>query len=104
MKKFQKRLEDFVCENCGKKVNGNGYTNHCPNCLWSKHVDINPGDRRNPCQGIMEPVGVGYEDQNYFIYHRCHKCQTIKKNKVSKNDNFEKLVEISKIKNLGLFN
>ena len=39
--------EAFVCENCGKEVKKLGYScrNHCPECLYSKHVDKNPGDR-----------------------------------------------------------
>lgn len=51
----------FVCENCGCKVRPltkGGYRNHCPHCLYSKHVDINPGDRASECGGLMEPVGV----------------------------------------------
>ena len=41
--------EDFICENCGKDVEKSSYTarDHCPYCLYSKHVDINPGDRKN---------------------------------------------------------
>ena len=44
---FTKIDEEFICENCGKKVKKLGYTcrNHCPYCLHSKHVDVNPGDR-----------------------------------------------------------
>lgn len=38
-KNFTRVIEDFICENCGTEVKGNGYTNHCPKCLWSKHVD-----------------------------------------------------------------
>ena len=58
MKRFNRRIEDFTCEHCGTEVHGNGYTNHCPNCLWSKHVDINPGDRAADCGGLMEPIAV----------------------------------------------
>jgi hypothetical protein len=57
-KLFTKTVEDFVCEHCGEKVVGDGYTNHCPKCLWSKHVDINPGDRASECQGMMKPINV----------------------------------------------
>ena len=42
---FTRKVEDFTCEHCGREVHGNGYTNHCPHCLHSKHVDVNPGDR-----------------------------------------------------------
>ena len=36
--------EGFICENCGRKVEPLGYScrNHCPYCLYSKHVDIEP--------------------------------------------------------------
>ena len=52
--------EEFVCENCGKKVPPLGYScrNHCPHCLHSKHVDINPGDRAENCHGVLEPIGL----------------------------------------------
>ena len=41
--------EEFICENCQKKVTTLNYTarDHCPYCLCSKHLDINPGDREN---------------------------------------------------------
>ncbi|MBU3901416.1 RNHCP domain-containing protein, partial [Patescibacteria group bacterium] len=45
-KKFQRKIEDFVCGHCGPKIKGTGYTDHCPKCLWSQHVDVNPGDRQ----------------------------------------------------------
>ena len=53
MKRFTMKDESFVCENCGFNVEKLNYTarDHCPNCLYSKHVDINPGDRENNCQG-----------------------------------------------------
>ena len=52
-KKFFEIDEEFICENCGKHVPKLGYTcrNHCPYCLHSKHVDINPGDRAETCHG-----------------------------------------------------
>ena len=52
--------EEFVCENCGNKVPKLGYScrNHCPVCLHSKHVDINPGDRAETCHGLLEPIGL----------------------------------------------
>ncbi|HCR42265.1 TPA: hypothetical protein DIV45_02815, partial [Patescibacteria group bacterium] len=38
-KNFIRTKEDFTCENCGHRVKGSGYTNHCPKCLYSQHVD-----------------------------------------------------------------
>ena len=64
---FQKKIENFTCGDCGAKVKGNGYTNHCPVCLWSKHVDVNPGDRQNICGGMMRPVAVEFDHGEYMI-------------------------------------
>ena len=64
---FQRRIENFVCENCGYEVAGTGYTNHCPKCLWSKHVDIHPGDRSAACGGMMEPIRVEGASPEYAI-------------------------------------
>ncbi|MFH0969201.1 MAG: RNHCP domain-containing protein [Patescibacteria group bacterium] len=96
--KFTRKIEDFVCENCGVKVRGNGFTNHCPHCLWSKHVDIDPGDRASDCQGLMKLIRVefGDRDREYILVHRCVKCGYEKRNKTSENDNFEEIIKICK--------
>lgn len=98
MRQFQRKREDFVCENCGAEVKGNGYTNHCPNCLYSKHVDINPGDRAEECGGLMEPIDLELKDGKYIILHRCVKCGFERRNKVCEEDNFETVLELSKLK------
>lgn len=73
-KKFQRHIEDFTCAHCGAGVTGNGYTNHCPHCLYSKHVDIHPGDRANPCGGLLVPVGLEQKGDGWNILHQCRKC------------------------------
>jgi hypothetical protein len=83
---FIKRKEDFVCENCGAEVEGSGYTNHCPKCLWSKHVDIDPGDRAEDCGGMMEPLKVESDSGSFIIVHRCVKCGKEKRNKMASDD------------------
>jgi rubrerythrin len=94
-RKFQRRTEDFMCENCGHQVVGSGYTNHCPVCLWSKHVDVNPGDREETCQGMMEPIQVEAQKDEYRILHRCLKCGVEHWNKAAKEDDFEVLLQIA---------
>jgi DNA-directed RNA polymerase subunit RPC12/RpoP len=91
MKKFQKNVEDFSCGNCGKEIKGDGYTNHCPKCLWSKHVDINPGDRASKCCGMMKPESYDKKGEEISVIHKCQKCGTEKKNKISKEDDFDTL-------------
>ena len=94
-KKFQKKVEDFVCESCGTSNCGDGFTDHCPECLWSKHVDIYPGDRGASCQGMMEPVGVKREGERYFIYYRCQRCRYKHRVKKTDEDNMEEIVRLS---------
>ena len=96
MKKFTKKVENFVCENCGQSVIGNGYTNHCPFCLYSKHVDINPGDRSCNCGGLMKPIEIQQKNGEFVILHKCTKCGFERKNKVQENDDINKIIEISK--------
>lgn len=95
MKKFTRCQEDFQCEVCGAKVHGDGYTDHCPNCLAGKHVDAEfPGDRRSNCGGRMEPRGwrrKNGQDQLRYVCLRCGKefwCRT------DKRDDQERLVVI----------
>ncbi|MFH1235337.1 MAG: RNHCP domain-containing protein [Parcubacteria group bacterium] len=94
-RKFQRTKEDFTCERCGSFVHGSGYTNHCPQCLWSKHVDVNPGDRRAICQGLMEPTGVELKGGEYNIFYCCVVCGFERKNKMSKDDNFDIILQLS---------
>jgi hypothetical protein len=94
-KQFQRRTEDFTCERCGYFVTGTGYTNHCPKCLWSKHVDVNPGDRLATCGGRMEPVGIHLDAGEYAILHRCITCGHEKWNKASNNDDVDLIIELS---------
>lgn len=92
---FQKRIEDFICNKCGKKNTGNGYTNHCFACLWSRHLDINPGDRKETCGGMMRPVSVETKKGVFFILHKCTKCDFERKNKSNLKDNQDIIINIS---------
>ena len=85
-KRFSKNDNGFICAHCGKEVLPLGYTsrNHCPFCLWSLHVDINPGDRACECRAPMEPVKVVTDPKKgYIILHRCTKCHEIHRNKAA---------------------
>ncbi len=95
-KRFQRNKEDFTCEQCGAEVAGSGYTNHCPECLWSKHVDVNPGDRAERCSGLMEPVGVEELGGAYTLVHKCTTCGFERKNKVVEGDNFDAILALAK--------
>ncbi len=89
---FIKNKEDFICEVCAFKVKGSGFTNHCPQCLFSKHVDLDPGDRAADCGGLMEPIGVEQKKGEWRILHQCKKCGFKRWNKRSKSDDLEKIL------------
>lgn len=97
MKKFKMIDEEFICENCLKKVEKLGYTarDHCPYCLYSKHVDINPGDRNNKCQGLLKPINIEKHKNTYKIIYKCTKCNKLHKNIIANDDDFNKIIELS---------
>ena len=95
-KKFQRKIGAFKCLNCGAQIEGSGYTNHCPKCLWSRHVDINPGDRQESCQGMMEPIGIELKSAEKRLIHRCGLCGIVRKNKLAESDNFEETLKITR--------
>ena len=98
MKKFTKLDEEFICENCGYKVEKLNYTSrdHCPKCLYSKHVDINPGDRAEECKGTLVPVGIEISNKKgYVIVYKCSKCGAIRKNKAADDDDMNQIIAVS---------
>jgi hypothetical protein len=92
---FTRTREDFVCENCGMVIKGNGYTDHCPDCLFSKHVDVNPGDRAERCHGLMKPVHALHNRKNFVLSYTCLKCGTGKKVNAATSDNEELLIRLA---------
>lgn len=90
--------EEFVCENCGNNVSTLGYTcrDHCNKCLCSKHVDKNPGDRAEECQGKLVPIAVeNNPKKGYVIIYRCEKCGAIRRNIAAKDDNMGLIIKLS---------
>jgi DNA-directed RNA polymerase subunit RPC12/RpoP len=86
--------EDFVCENCWeyiKKDNNWSVRNHCPKCLYSKHLDKDfPWDRKSNCFGLMKPIWIDYKKNKWFmIKHKCWKCWKEILNKLALDDNMD---------------
>lgn len=97
MKQFTMKDEEFICENCKKNVSKLNYTarDHCPYCLYSKHVDIFPGDRSNMCKGLLEPIEIEKFKDTFKIIYLCKKCQQVHKNIMAIDDNIDKIIELS---------
>lgn len=104
-KKFRMIDDFFICENCGFEVKPLGYTarDHCPNCLCSKHVDINPGDRKETCHGILRPRAIEKSKKaGYKIIYECDRCHKVRKNIMASDDNMDKIIEVSNMDSGGL--
>lgn len=97
-KRFVKNDSGFICAHCGREVTMLGYTsrNHCPYCLWSLHVDVNPGDRASECRALLEPVSAIVDSKKGFIIiHRCTKCGALRRNKAAKDDDIKKIISLT---------
>jgi hypothetical protein len=77
---------------------GTAHRNHCPNCLWSRHVDDSPGDRAalDWCGSSMEPIAITVRgDGEWVLVHRCRGCGTLHLNRTAGDDNPLLLVRIA---------
>lgn len=87
------RLSSFRCGHCGLDVSnhapGTAHRNHCPNCLWSRHLDDDsPGDRAAECGSRMEPIAICVRgDGEWVVVHRCTGCGALHLNRTAGDDN-----------------
>ncbi|APJ02692.1 RNHCP domain-containing protein [Silvanigrella aquatica] len=88
---FTKINESFSCSNCHYSVPPAQSTcrDHCPKCLYSIHVDNNPGDRASLCKGILKPIAFSqHKKKGFMIHYQCLSCGEEKRNKFLENDCF----------------
>lgn len=81
----------FTCVHCKCAVPyqsfGTRQRNHCPACLWSRHVDDKVGDRRSPCAQPMEPISIASRaDGEWSIVHKCVGCGQLRTNRIAGDD------------------
>ena len=94
---FTKNDDEFICLNCDYKVPKLNYTSrdHCPKCLCSLHIDINPGDRANDCKGLLIPYSCSPSSKKgYVITYKCSKCGKFHNNKSADDDSKETLFKV----------
>ncbi len=74
----------------GVLPSGGRHRNHCPFCLYSRHVDgRRPGDRAASCGGSMTPVGAfTRRNGEHAIVHRCIDCGFERYNRIAADDDF----------------
>ncbi len=104
-------MSNFICLNCQKPVSeegqiGTAHRNHCPFCLWSRHIDQNrEGDRKAKCQAAMTPIGLTFKKEKpdkydpqekgeIMLVHRCLGCGKISINRIAADDNAEQIMNI----------
>lgn len=97
MKKFTKNNESFVCYNCGVNVieHPTSSRDHCNNCLFGLHVDVNPGDRANDCKGELLPIGLKINSGRTQIVYRCRKCSKLAFCIEAPDDNKDAVLDLS---------
>ena len=109
----QKSVVGFVCGNCHKKVfiyqaMGTSNRNHCPFCLWSKHVDaVLSGDRKSICKNLMKPIGLTFKQTSKHKYekdsvgevmlvHQCvdSRCRKVSINRIAADDDSNRIMSV----------
>ena len=93
-------MHSFTCSHCKKEVSltapGTKNRNHCPFCLFSVHVDLEKGDRKASCKGLMAPIGRFYkEDGEEMLVHKCQECGFIRWNRVAGDDFMEEVAKLA---------
>lgn len=101
----------FQCKHCRQHVlthpalSGVVNRNHCPYCLWSRHLDLDQaGDRLSACKGGMRPVGLtlkrahkkyqAEEGGELMLVHECVECGKLSINRIAADDCPEDLLEV----------
>lgn len=95
----------FRCSHCKNWVIINPYIgtanrNHCPACLWSRHVDEQKGDREAMCHGGMRPIGLTFKHEGLarqgelMLVHECASCPKISINRIARDDSNDGVLDI----------
>jgi DNA-directed RNA polymerase subunit RPC12/RpoP len=96
---FKMINESFVCENCWQMIEKHpkgSARNHCPFCLYSKHLDhLSPWDRLSKCQSIMKPIWIDHKKNKWWmIKHQCIKCHKEIINKIAPDDHYIEFIQL----------
>ena len=106
-KNFIARDEVFTCRHCGSQVQPlehGTYRNHCPYCLWSRHLDLfEPGDRLAACKAGMRPVALSVKRSRkkyaprsgeLMLVHQCTGCGKLSINRIAADDIADYVFEV----------
>jgi hypothetical protein len=108
---LNKSFGDFTCLHCGQLVLANNRLsgvqnrNHCPYCLYSRHVDMRAaGDRLSACMGPMKPLGLTLKKTHkkyirpgqgeLMLIHQCETCGKLSINRIAADDDTQALWDL----------
>ncbi|PIQ79255.1 RNHCP domain-containing protein [Candidatus Peregrinibacteria bacterium CG11_big_fil_rev_8_21_14_0_20_41_10] len=98
-KNFIYKNKEFTCQKCGtlNPIPPRKIRNHCLNCLYSLHLDLNiPGDRASNCKGLMAPMRTYQNTQKgWMIEHQCLSCDKTTPNIALDDDNWDRIIELA---------
>lgn len=110
MRKRQTTFGDFHCGHCNAPVSsarsfsGVHNRNHCPYCLWSRHLDLyDAGDRLSACKAPMQPIGLttkrsrnkyGSKNGELMLVHLCTSCEHISINRIAADDDADTIMDV----------
>ncbi len=103
--KLIRNNQGFTCEHCMYTTGAakGPSRNHCPKCLYSKHVDNVPGDRANLCHGLMKPISAQLlKGGRLSITFQCGLCSNTGNNISAQDDTMELMGELLAEHNKGL--
>ncbi len=92
--------DSFTCGHCrrfvGSLPSGGRHRNHCPYCLYSRHVDAaTTGDRASGCGGLMAPIGAFQRPNGeHVVVHRCLGCGFERFNRIAADDDFDLVLSL----------
>ncbi|GCE47557.1 RNHCP domain-containing protein [Thermosporothrix hazakensis] len=95
--------EVFKCRHCKRFVcplpSGGKHRNHCPFCLYSRHVDAKkPGDRLSECGSVMQPVARFVRNAGEdVLVHRCLGCGVERFNRIAADDDYELMLSLPQV-------
>lgn len=101
---YRAETHEFRCRHCKQMVGpvpwGGSHRNHCPYCLYSRHVDGRaPGDRASACGGSMAPIGAFTRAKGeHVVVHRCLTCGFQRHNRIAADDNFDLVLALPRLK------
>jgi len=110
MRKPPNTFGDFQCAHCSAPVSSARFLsgvhnrNHCPYCLWSRHLDLyKAGDRLSACKEPTQPIALttkrsrkkyGGTGGELMLVHLCTGCEDFSINRIAADDDTGMIMDV----------